>query len=49
VNRLYSEWYHLGKLASGNHTVTVSLSSNDDRDLTYDGNIIADAITIQVD
>lgn len=49
VNRLYSEWYHLGKLAGGNHTVRVSLSSNDHRDLTYNGNVIADTINVQVD
>ena len=47
--RLYSEWYHLGKLAGGNHTVRVSLSSNDHRDLTYNGNVIADTINVQVD
>ena len=49
VPRLYSEWYRLGKRAGGNHTVRVSLSSNDHRDLTYDGNVIADKINVQVD
>ena len=44
--RLYSEWCHLGKLAGGNHTVRVSLSSNDHRDLTYNGNVIADTINV---
>jgi len=49
VNRLYSEWYHLGKLASGNHTVRVSLSSNDHRDLTDGGDVLADTVNVQVD
>ena len=49
VNRLYSEWYHLGILASGNHTVRVSLSSNDHRDLTHGGDVLADAVNVQVD
>ena len=34
INRLYGDWYHLGKLSAGSHTVMVSLSSNDHRDLT---------------
>ena len=49
INRLYGDWYHLGKLSAGSHTVMVSLSSNDHRDLTHNGQVIADSVSIQVD
>ena len=49
INRLYGDWYHLGKLIAGSHTVMVSLSSNDHRDLTHNGQVIADSVSIQVD
>lgn len=49
INRLYGDWYRLGKLTAGSHTVMVSLSSNDHRDLTHNGQVIADSVSIQVD
>ena len=49
INRLYGDWYHLGKLTAGSHTVMVSLSSNDHRDLTRNGQVISDSVRIQVD
>ena len=49
INGLYGDWYHLGKLSAGSHTVMVSLSSNDHRDLTHNGQVIAHSVSIQVD
>ncbi|HCL94444.1 MAG TPA: hypothetical protein DIC24_07460 [Gammaproteobacteria bacterium] len=49
INRLYCDWYHLEKLTAGSHTVMVSLSSNDHRDLTHNGQVIAHSVSIQVD
>ena len=49
INRRYGDWYHLGKLSAGSQTVMTSLSSNDHRDLTHNGQVIADSVSIQVD
>ena len=49
INRLYGEWRHLGKLTAGSRAVMVSLSSNDHRDLTHNGQVISDTVRIQVD
>ena len=37
INRVYSNWYHLGELAAGEHTVSVRLSTNDHNELTVAG------------
>ncbi|MEM8878855.1 MAG: hypothetical protein AAGD23_13440 [Pseudomonadota bacterium] len=39
--RLYGNAYHLSELPPGEHTVTVTLNSNDHGDFTLDGEIIA--------
>jgi uncharacterized Zn-binding protein involved in type VI secretion len=48
VARLYGNWYHLESLPSGNHTVTVSLNTNDHGQLTHQGKPIQASATIQV-
>lgn len=49
INRLYGDWYHWEKLIAGSLTVMVSLSSNDHRDLTPNGQVIAHSVSISVD
>lgn len=49
VGRIYGEWYLLDKLAPGAHEVTVTLTSNDHRDYTTGGEIIADSLMIEIE
>lgn len=36
INRVYGEWYHLGKFDAGSHEIEVRLSSNDHHELAVD-------------
>lgn len=48
INRVYGQWYHLGKLEEGTHEILVNLSGNDHSELLSDGEHIEDAETIVV-
>ncbi|UCC92315.1 MAG: hypothetical protein JSW25_06475, partial [Thermoplasmata archaeon] len=45
IGRLYTEWYHIGGLDKGDHTVHVTLSTNDHMDLAVDGVLVEDTVT----
>ncbi len=45
VGRLYTEWYHMDGLEKGEHTVRVTLNTNDHMDMTVDGEMVEDAAT----
>lgn len=49
LGRLYGEAYHIGGVCSGEHTVKVTLNSNDHSDLTVDGETIMDEHTFTLD
>jgi hypothetical protein len=46
VGRLYTDWYHIGGLERGHHTVRVTLNTNDHMDMTVDGVMVEDRVTI---
>jgi hypothetical protein len=46
IGRLYTEWYHIGDLDKGDHTVRVTLNTNDHMDMAVDGVMVADSVTI---
>ncbi len=46
VGRLYTEWFHISGLEVGDHTVKVTLNTNDHTDMTVDGAMVADFETI---
>ncbi|MEO0802195.1 MAG: hypothetical protein AAFY57_07975 [Cyanobacteria bacterium J06642_2] len=48
ITRLYGSWYYLEELPAGSNEVKVTLNANDHKDLTLDGEIIGDAVTIEV-
>ncbi len=48
ISRLYGNWYHLASLPPGNHTLMVSLNTNDHGQLTHQGKPIQASTTIQV-
>jgi hypothetical protein len=45
IGRLYNEWYHIGGLEKGEHTVRVTLNTNDHQDMTVDGVMVEDTAT----
>jgi len=45
VGRLYTEWYHIGGLDKGEHTVLVTLNTNDHMDMAVDGVKVSDTAT----
>jgi hypothetical protein len=45
VGRLYTEWFHIGGLEKGEHTVRVTLNTNDHQDMTVDGVMVEDTVT----
>lgn len=49
LGRVYGDWYHLASMEPGQHEVRVTLNANDHSDLMYNGAIIADAETVQVE
>jgi len=48
VARVYSEWFHLGDLSSGEHVISASLNTNDHRSYLLDGEEILDEVTVVV-
>jgi copper(I)-binding protein len=46
VARLYGPWYHLGKLAPGEHELKITLNANDHRPLAVDGVPLTAAVTV---
>lgn len=48
ISRSYNNWYHLPRLDPGNHTLTVTLNTNDHREYAIDGMTINDTETVHV-
>ncbi len=48
LTRIYSEWFYLPSLPSGQHTISVALNANGHEALMHNGQAIADAVTITV-
>lgn len=48
INRVYGEWYYLGDLSDGTHTIEVRLSTNDHQEYAIDGQAIGDVETLLV-
>ena len=48
INRVYSQWYHLGELEPGSYEISATLSTNDHKELTIDGQLIEDIETVNV-
>lgn len=48
INRVYGLWYYLGDIDPGMHEVTVTLSTNDHRELIRNGDLVADTEVIVV-
>jgi hypothetical protein len=46
IGRLYTEWYHLSAMDQGDHTVRVTLNTNDHMDMAVDGVLVADTVTV---
>jgi hypothetical protein len=46
VGRAYSEWYYLGALPAGAHTITVELETNDHKDYYVNGVQVATSTTV---
>lgn len=46
INRIYGDWYHLSDLTTGDE-VSVRLSTNDHREIAYQGEVIADRVIIE--
>jgi len=45
IGRLYTEWYHIGGLDKGEHTLRVTLNTNDHMDMSVDGVMVEDTAT----
>ncbi|NEQ86348.1 MAG: hypothetical protein F6K26_41645 [Moorea sp. SIO2I5] len=48
INRIYSNWYHIGKLEPGRNEIKVTLNSNNHQDLVHNGEMISDTEIIEV-
>ena len=47
-DRIYGPWYHLADLEPGNHTIEVTLNSNDHSVYQVEGESISDSLTLAV-
>lgn len=47
LTRLYSSWYYISDLPAGDNEIMVTLNANGHEDLTIDGEVISDAVTIE--
>lgn len=48
VRRIYGPWSHLLNLEPGEHEIRVTLNANGHEELTYQGEVIADSVIIEV-
>ena len=48
LNRVYSDWYHISHLESGEHEIRVTLNANSHDELTVGGKILEDTQKISV-
>ncbi len=46
ITRLYSNNYYLGDLEEGEHTIKITLNTNDHKDYTYNGEVISASQTV---
>ena len=46
--RVYGPWFHIAKLAPGDHTIRVTLNANSHQDYVFKGKIIEDMETVVV-
>jgi len=49
ITRLYSNWYYIGNLDVGEHTITVSLNGNDHSDYVIKGRKVEASTTVVVE
>lgn len=49
VGRAYGEWYHIPELEMGEHTIKVSLNSNDHTPITVDGQEVQATVVVTED
>ena len=49
VARHYGHWFHIADLAPGKNTITVTLNTNDHRQLVVDGEVLSASTVIEVD
>ena len=49
IGRLYGEWYHIGPMEAGTHTVRVTLNTNDHQDLARNGVMVMDTADFESD
>jgi len=48
ISRSYAEWYHIPRLEPGNHTIRVTLNTNDHREYESEQGVIQDEVVVQV-
>ena len=48
ITRLYGPWYYLSDLEPGQHEITITLNANGHEDFVWQGDAIADTVTIEV-
>jgi hypothetical protein len=48
VTRLYSHWYYISELASGTHTLTITLNTNRHEDIVHQGQPVQASVTVTV-
>lgn len=48
ISRAYGKWYHLPRLDPGNHTIRVTLNTNNHQEYAVDGETISDSETVTV-
>ena len=48
ISRSYGKWYHLPRLEPGNHTIKVTLNTNDHREYSSDRGVVQDEVYVRV-
>ncbi len=48
MTRLYSNWYHIRELPSGEHTITVTLNTNRHEDIMHQGERVQASVAVTV-
>lgn len=48
ITRLYSNWYHISELPSGNHTIAVTLNTNRHEDIMHQGERVQASVSVTV-
>lgn len=48
ISRSYGNWYHLPRLEKGNHTIKVTLNTNNHKEYQSENGVIKDELSIEV-